>query len=107
MGMNMTNRDLISLYLEDIRKYSILSKEEEFELLKRAKEGDKEAKDKLILSNLRLVVNIAKSYANKGLSLIDLISEGNFGLIYAIEKFDISKGFRFYLCCVVDKTIYK
>lgn len=91
----MTNRDLISLYLEDIRKYSILSKEEEFELLKRAKEGDKEAKDKLILSNLRLVVNIAKSYANKGLSLIDLISEGNFGLIYAIEKFDISKGFRF------------
>ena len=91
----MINRDLISLYLEDIRKYNILEKDEEFELLKKAKEGDEAAKDKLILCNLRLVVNIAKNYTNKGLSLIDLISEGNFGLIYAIEKFDITRGFRF------------
>ena len=93
--MNMINRDLISLYLEDIRKYNILDKEQEFELLKKAKNGDEAAKDKLILCNLRLVVNIAKNYTNKGLSLIDLISEGNFGLIYAIEKFDLSRGFRF------------
>lgn len=93
--MNMLDRDLISFYLEDIRKYEILDKDEELELLKKAKSGDIEAKNKLILCNLRLVVNVAKSYTNRGLSLIDLISEGNFGLIYAIEKFDIDKGFRF------------
>ena len=89
------DRDLISYYLEDIRKYKVLEKDEETELLKKAKAGDIEAKNKLILCNLRLVVNIAKNYVNRGLSLIDLISEGNFGLIYAIEKFDMEKGFRF------------
>lgn len=89
------DRESISYYLEDIRKYRILEKDEEIELLKKAKTGDIEAKNELILCNLRLVVNIAKNYMNRGLSLIDLISEGNFGLIYAIEKFDIDKGFRF------------
>lgn len=89
------DRDLISLYLEDIREYNILEKEEEQALLRRAKSGDEIARDELILSNLRLVVNVAKKYRNKGLSLIDLISEGNFGLIHAIEKFDVEKGFRF------------
>lgn len=89
------DRDLISYYLEDTRKYKVLEKDEETELLKKAKAGDIEAKNKLILCNLRLVVNIAKNYVNRGLSLIDLISEGNFGLIYAIEKFDMEKGFRF------------
>ncbi len=88
-------RDLVSLYLEDIRNYNILTKEEELDLLIRAKSGCEEAKNKLILSNLRLVVNIAKSYVHKGMGFIDLISEGNFGLIHAIEKFDVSKGFRF------------
>ena len=92
--MERTN-DLVSLYLRDIRNYKVLNKEEELELLLRAKQDDEEAKDKLILSNLRLVVNIAKNYVNKGLGFIDLISEGNFGLIHAIEKFDPSKGFRF------------
>lgn len=87
--------DLVSLYLRDIRSYKVLNKEEELELLIRAKADDDEAKDKLILSNLRLVVNIAKNYVNKGLGFIDLISEGNFGLIHAIEKFDPSKGYRF------------
>ena len=91
----MIEKDLISLYLADIRKYKILDKDEELNLLIKAKAGDEEAKDQLILSNLRLVVNIAKGYINKGLSFIDLISEGNLGLIYAIEKFDITKGFRF------------
>lgn len=89
------DKDLISYYLEDIRNYEILKKDEEIELLKKAKAGDNEAKNKLIVSNLRLVVNVAKNYVNRGLSLIDLISEGNFGLIYAIEKFDMNKGFRF------------
>lgn len=93
--MAMIEKDLISLYLADIRKYKILDKDEELSLLIKAKAGDEEAKNQLILSNLRLVVNIAKGYINKGLSFIDLISEGNLGLIYAIEKFDITKGFRF------------
>jgi RNA polymerase primary sigma factor len=91
----MEERDLISLYLEDIRKYKVLDKDEELELLKKINDGDPEAKNQLILSNLRLVVNIAKGYTKKGMSFIDLISEGNFGLIHAIEKFDILKGFRF------------
>ena len=64
-------------------------------LLVKAKNGDIEAKNELITSNLKLVVNIAKGYVNKGMSFIDLISEGNMGLIYAIDKFDIDKGFRF------------
>ncbi len=88
-------RDLVQLYLKDIKKYKILTKEEEQELLIRAKEGDTNAKQELILSNLRLVVNVAKNYLNKGLNYIDLISEGNLGLIHAIEKFDNTKGFRF------------
>jgi len=91
----MEDRDLISLYLEDIRKYKVLDKDEELELLKKIEAGDPEAKNQLILSNLRLVVNVAKGYTKKGMSFIDLISEGNFGLIHAIEKFDIHKGFRF------------
>ena len=91
----MADRDLISLYLKDIKKHKLLSKEEEFSLLVKAKNGDIEAKNELITSNLKLVVNIAKGYVNKGMSFIDLISEGNMGLIYAIDKFDIDKGFRF------------
>lgn len=95
--MKSVNRenDLVSIYLNDIRKHDILTKEEEQILLKKAQEGDLEAKQKLILCNLRLVVNIAKKYTNKGLGFIDLISEGNFGLIHAIDKFDSEKGYRF------------
>lgn len=88
-------KDLVKLYLSDIRKYKILTKEEELELLKQSQSGDNEAKQTLIVSNLRLVVNVAKKYLNKGLSFIDLISEGNIGLIYAIDKFDYTKGYRF------------
>ena len=91
----MEEKDLVSLYLNDIRKYEILDREEEEKLLLKVKEGDLEAKNKLIISNLRLVISVAKNYMNKGMTLIDLISEGNFGLIYAIEKFDMKKGFRF------------
>ncbi len=88
-------KDLVSLYLKDIRQYEILTKEEELKLLIAAKSGCEESKEKLILSNLRLVVNVAKKYTRKGMGLIDLISEGNFGLIHAIKKFDVDKGFRF------------
>lgn len=91
----MEEKDLVSLYLNDIRKYEILDREEEEKLLQRVKEGDLEAKNKLIVCNLRLVISVAKNYMNKGLNFIDLISEGNFGLIRAIDKFDVNKGFRF------------
>ena len=91
----MEEKDLVSLYLNDIRKFEILDRAEEEKLLKKVKEGDLEAKNKLILCNLRLVISVAKNYMNKGMTLIDLISEGNFGLIRAIDKFDLEKGFRF------------
>lgn len=91
----MEEKSLVSLYLEDIRKYKLLKREEEEELLKKAKAGDESAKERLILCNLRLVVSIAKNYIYKEMNFIDLISEGNLGLIYAIEKFDTTKGYRF------------
>ena len=91
----MEEKDLVAIYLNDIKKYKILSKEEEENLLLKVKEGDVEAKNKVIVSNLRLVVSVAKNYLNKKMSFIDLISEGNFGLIHAVEKYDISKGYRF------------
>lgn len=88
-------KDSIALYLEDIQEFKVLSREKEFELLKMAKSGDEKAKKEIIEANLKLVVNIAKGYGVKSLNLIDLISEGNIGLIKAIEKFDTSKGYRF------------
>lgn len=91
----MMEKDLVSFYLEDIREYKVLGREEENSLLINAKSGNLEAREKLIVCNLRLVVNIAKGYMNKGMGFIDLISEGNLGLIHAIEKFDIEKGYRF------------
>ncbi|MDP0488816.1 MAG: RNA polymerase sigma factor RpoD/SigA [Fusobacterium sp. JB021] len=91
----MEERDLVSLYLKDIRRYKILEKSEEEVLLTKAKAGDAEAKNQLIVCNLRLVVSVAKNYMSKGMNFIDLISEGNLGLIHAIDKFDLSKGYRF------------
>lgn len=88
--------NLISLYLSDLRKHDLLDKDEELELLRRIKDNnDEEAKNKLILSNLRLVISVAKKSSGSGLPLIDLISEGNLGLLKAIEKFDCNKGHRF------------
>lgn len=85
----------ISIYLKEINKIPLLSYEEETELAKKAATGDKLAKNKIVNANLRFVVNVAKKYQRKGLELEDLISEGNIGLLTAIDKFDVSKGYHF------------
>lgn len=86
---------LVGLYLRELGKYPLLNADEEIDLTNRAHAGDDEARSRLILSNLRLVVNIAKRYQNQGLGLMDLIEEGNLGLIRAVEKFDVSRNCRF------------
>lgn len=87
--------DPVHLYLKEIGNYPLLTMEEEVELAKRIEEGDEVAKQTLAESNLRLVVSIAKRYVGRGLSFLDLIQEGNLGLIKAVDKFDYSKGFKF------------
>lgn len=87
-------KDSVKLYLKQIGTYPLLSQEQEIELSRRKDEGDKDALDLLIESNLRLVVSIAKRYVGRGLSLLDLIQEGNLGLLRGIEKFDYSKGYK-------------
>lgn len=87
--------DSVRMYLKEIGKIPLLNAEQERELAQRMQDGDKDAKDTLVESNLRLVVSIAKKYMNRGLSLLDLIQEGNIGLIKAVDKFDYSKGFKF------------
>jgi RNA polymerase primary sigma factor len=87
--------DALQLFLNEMGKYRLLTAEEEVELAKRIERGDKEAKDLMVNSNLRLVVSIAKKYQGHGLSLLDLIQEGIIGLIRAVEKFDWRKGFKF------------
>ena len=92
----MTNdKNILSMYLKDINKVSLLSREEETDLALKAKAGDKAAKDKIVNANLRFVVNVAKKYQNHGLDLPDLISEGNIGLLTAVDRFDVSKGYHF------------
>ncbi len=87
--------DPVRMYLKEIGKVSLLTAEEERELAIRMEQGDEEAKKKLCESNLRLVVSIAKRYLNRGLSFLDLIQEGNLGLIKAVDKFDYTKGYKF------------
>lgn len=87
--------DSVRLYLREIGKIPLLTPEEEAELAKRIVKGDKKAKDKMVESNMRLVVSIAKRYGGRGLDFLDLIQEGNTGLLRAVEKFDPSKGFKF------------
>ncbi|MBP7119513.1 sigma-70 family RNA polymerase sigma factor, partial [Candidatus Woesebacteria bacterium] len=87
--------DPVRQYLREIGKYPLLDAEEEIELAKNYEKQSKRAKDKLIESNLRLVVSIAKKYIGRGLSLLDLIQEGNQGLIRAVEKYDWRRGFKF------------
>mgnify|MGYP003327653670 CR=1 FL=1 len=87
-----SDRNVMRTYMQEIGKTPLLSKEEECELAKRIKKGDKEARDHMISANLRLVVKIAHDYNNFGLPLLDLISEGNIGLVKAVERFDPSRG---------------
>ena len=93
----VTNRDTLSLdkYLHEIGKVELLSAEKEVELAKRIRKGDRAALETLIKANLRFVVSVSKQYQNQGLSLPDLINEGNLGLIKAAERFDETRGFKF------------
>lgn len=90
-----TTDDSVRMYLREIGKIPLLSIEEENELAKKAMEGNQRAKDKMAEANMRLVVSIAKRYSGRGLELLDLIQEGNTGLLRAVDKFDPSKGFKF------------
>lgn len=104
---SITNRESASLdkYLQEIGKEELITVEEEVELAQRIKKGDQEALEKLTKANLRFVVSVAKQYQNQGLSLPDLINEGNLGLIKAAEKFD-EPGFQVYFVCrVVDSSV--
>ena len=106
----MKNDDnVLSMYLKEINKIPLLTHEEEMELAEKAKAGDKAARDKIVNSNLRFVVKVAKRYQNHGIDLTDLISEGNIGLLSAIEKFDASKGYHFisYAVWWINQSILK
>lgn len=94
---SITNRESASLdkYLQEIGREDLISVEEEVELAQRIRQGDEQALDKLTRANLRFVVSVAKQYQNQGLSLPDLINEGNLGLIKAAQKFDETRGFKF------------
>jgi len=97
ISKSITNRESVSLdkYLQEIGREELISPEEEVELATRIKQGDRKALEKLTKANLRFVVSVAKQYQNQGLSLQDLINEGNLGLIKAAEKFDETRGFKF------------
>ncbi|MDO4281960.1 MAG: sigma-70 family RNA polymerase sigma factor, partial [Peptococcaceae bacterium] len=87
--------DPVRMYLKEIGRVPLLKADEEVELAKRMQEGDEEAKNMLAEANLRLVVSIAKRYVGRGMLFLDLIQEGNLGLLKAVEKFDYKKGFKF------------
>lgn len=97
IAKQVTNRETLSLdkYLHEIGKVALITSDEEVELAKRIKKGDKDALEKLIKANLRFVVSVAKQYQNQGLSLPDLINEGNLGLIKAAQRYDETRGFKF------------
>ncbi len=90
-----TESNVLSIYLKEINKVPLLTREQEDKYARAAATGDKFAKDMLVKSNLRFVVNVAKRYQNQGIPLSDLISEGNIGLINAIERYDVDKGYHF------------
>src|SRR5213083_1937105 len=97
IATQITNRDsqAVEKYLQEISKISMITPEEETTLAQRIKMGDQKALDKLVQANLRFVVSVAKQYQHQGLSLSDLINEGNLGLIKAAQRFDETKGFKF------------
>ena len=92
---NVALTDPVRMYLKEIGKIELLSPEEEAELAKRVAEGDTAAKNRMVEANLRLVVSVAKHYLGRGMQLLDLIQEGNMGLLKAVEKFDYTKGYKF------------
>jgi len=89
------DENVLSIYLKEINRIPLLTREEEDKYARAAERGEQWAKDKLVQANLRFVVNVAKKYQNQGLPLSDLISEGNIGLMNAIERFDVNKGYHF------------
>ena len=89
------SNDSVRMYLREIGRIALLSSEEEVDLAKKSEKGDKFSKDRLIEANLRLVVSIAKKFVGRGMPLLDLIQEGNFGLMKAVEKFDYRRGYKF------------
>ena len=91
----ISTEDPVRMYLKEIGKVPLLTSDEEVELARRMADGDEEAKKRLTEANLRLVVSIAKRYVGRGMQFLDLIQEGNLGLIKAVEKFDYEKGFKF------------
>ena len=95
LGSNVKINDPVKMYLKEIGRVDLLTHEQEIELAKRILEGDELAKKELAAANLRLVVSIAKRYVGRGMLFLDLIQEGNMGLIKAVEKFDYTKGFKF------------
>ena len=95
LSIKTASNDPVRMYLREIGKVPLLTAEQEVSLAKRIERGDMAAKNQLIQANLRLVVSIARRYANRGLTLLDLIQEGNLGLIRAVEKFDYRRGFKF------------
>lgn len=95
LGSNVKINDPVKMYLKEIGSVDLLTHEQEIELAKRILEGDEQAKKELAAANLRLVVSIAKRYVGRGMLFLDLIQEGNMGLIKAVEKFDYTKGFKF------------
>ena len=105
----MKHDDVLSMYLKEINKVPLLTHEEEIELSQKAKKGDKAARDKIIKANLRFVVRVAKKYQNHGLDLTYLISEGNIGLMTAIDKFEPSRGYHFisYAVWWINQAILK
>ena len=90
-----SDENILSLYLKEINRIPLLSREEEDETARAAVKGNKAAKDRLVNANLRFVVNVAKKYQGQGLPLLDLISEGNIGLMNAVERYDVEKGYHF------------
>lgn len=103
------SNSVLNKYFKDINKEPLLTKEEEIELARKAREGDDNAREQLVKSNLRFVISIAKKYQNQGVELIDLISEGNYGLIQGSYKYDERKGYRFisYAVWWIRQAIYK
>ena len=95
LGSNVKINDPVKMYLKEIGRVDLLTHEQEIELAKRILEGDEQAKKELAAANLRLVVSIAKRYVGRGMLFLDLIQEGNMGLVKAVEKFDYTKGFKF------------